>query len=152
MPPLPETLVIGYGNDLRGDDGAGVRAASLIAARLPQSRVIVTHQLTPDLADDIAAAVRVVFVDAYPADDQGAPLRVERIHAGGADHADTLGHHGQPAGLVQLADRLFGTPIEAWVVGIPAFNFDVGERISPETRLRIDEAAELIVGDAFAGN
>jgi hydrogenase maturation protease len=152
MPPPPETLVIGYGNDLRGDDGAGVRAASLIAARSPRSRVIVTHQLTPDLAEDIAAAARVVFVDAYPADDDGSPLRIERIRAGGADHAGRFGHHGQPAGLMQLADRLFGTPPEAWVVGIPAFSFDAGEGISPETLLRIDEAAELIARDALPGN
>jgi hydrogenase maturation protease len=143
MPPPPETLVIGYGNDLRGDDGAGVHAASLVAARSPRSLVIVTQQLTPDLAEDIAAAARVVFVDAYPAYGNGAPLCVERIR---------VGHQGKPAELVHLADRLFGTSIEAWVVGIPAFSFDAGETISAETMLRIDEAAELIAGDMFAGN
>jgi hydrogenase maturation protease len=152
MPPPPETLVIGYGNDLRGDDGAGVHAASLVAARSPRSLVIVTQQLTPDLAEDIAAAARVVFVDAYPAYGNGAPLCVERIRVGAAGPTRTLGHQGKPAELVHLADRLFGTSIEAWVVGIPAFSFDAGETISAETMLRIDEAAELIAGDMFAGN
>ncbi len=51
-------LVIGYGNSLRRDDGAGlILAAGLVDAwrthDLPAS-LITAHQLSPELADDIA--------------------------------------------------------------------------------------------------
>lgn len=150
------TLLIGYGNDLRSDDGAGVRAAARLAARLPKSSrsrhtdVIVTQQLTPDLAEDIAAAEQVVFIDAYAADGAGADLRVERVRADGT-RASAIGHHGDPACLMRLAGQLFGRVPDAWVVGIPAFSFEAGETISPGTSRGIDEAVALIGGRAFSG-
>ena len=60
-----DALVIGYGNTLRGDDGIGPAVAEAVAALgLPGVRVIVAHQLTPELAADLADAQLVVFVDA----------------------------------------------------------------------------------------
>ena len=149
-----QTLVIGYGNDLRSDDGAGIRAAEMIAEQTTpasRSRVIITHQLTPDLADDIAAAEQVIFVDAYLARAPGAKLRVEKVTAELAGSARALGHRGDPAGLVRLADRLFGASPEAWLVGIPAYSFAAGETISPETLQMIAEAVALIGERAFSG-
>lgn len=151
MMPLDATLVIGYGNDLRSDDGAGIRAATMIDAQCPQAHVIITNQLTPDLADDIAAVAQVVFIDAYAAHGAGAELRIERIAEDETGSVSALGHHGDLAGLVRLADQLFGTAPEAWVVGIPAFSFDAGETISPETLLKINEAVALIGERAFSG-
>ena len=83
-------LVIGYGNALRGDDGAGPCAARLFGERCAaqpgpddtQSRALALHQLLPELVDDLAQAARVVFLDAYPANDGNerevgaAPLRI----------------------------------------------------------------------------
>ncbi len=152
VPPHPVTLVIGYGNDLRGDDAAGIRAATLLAGEVPEHRSIITQQLAPDLAADIAQAERVVFVDAYPADRDGAPLRVERVPDVSEDSegwGSQLGHRSDPATLVGLARRLFGATPEAWVVGIPAYCFDAGEAISPQTSFWIDEAVALIEGSAF---
>jgi len=147
VPPM--TLVIGYGNDLRSDDAAGVRAAGLLAEHHPEQRTIVVRQLTPELAADIAMADRVVFLDAYPAEKDGASLRVERVREDGEAHESALAHHCDPASLLRLSRYLFGTAPEAWVVGIPAFSFDVGETTSPATSLWIDEAVGLIEGSAF---
>ena len=152
LPSPPATLVIGYGNDLRGDDAAGIRAATLLAGEVVGHRSIITQQLMPDLAADIAQAERVVFVDAYPADRDGAPLRVERVPGDSEDGegwGSPLGHHSDPATLVGLARRLFGATPDAWVVGIPAYCFDAGEVISPQTSFWIDEAVALIEGSAF---
>jgi hydrogenase maturation protease len=146
VPSLAGTLVIGYGNDLRGDDGAGVRAATRIAAQEPQAQVIISHQLTPELAVDVAAATQVVFIDAYAAEERGARLRIERICGDDlAARASALVHHSQPAQLLSLARRLFGSLPEAWAVGIPAFCCAAGESVSPETAQRIDEAVALFV-------
>ncbi len=145
----PTTLVIGYGNDLRSDDAAGVRAASLLAEHHREHRTIVVQQLTPELAADIAMADCVVFLDAYPAEKDSASLRVERVREDGEVHDSALGHHSDPASLVRLSRYLFGTAPEAWVVGIPAFSFDAGEVTSPATSFWIDEAVGLVEGSAF---
>ena len=142
-------VVIGYGNDLRSDDGAGIRVATRLAAQLPQSQVIVTHQLTPDLAEDIATATQVIFVDAYVAHGHEAQLRIDKISDDNIFNPAAMGHHGDPEGLMHLADQLYGKSPDAWVVGIPAFSFDAGETISPETLHRIDEAVALIGGRAL---
>lgn len=142
-------LVIGYGNDLRSDDGAGIHAATRLAEQSAQPRVIMARQLTPDLAEDIATAAQVVFVDAYAALEHDAQLRIDKISGDDSHNSSALGHHGDPEELMQLADQLFGKTPDAWVVGIPAFSFDAGETISPETLHRIDEAVALIGGCAL---
>src|SRR5690242_12882091 len=61
----PQLLVIGYGNELRRDDGVGAKVACAVAEwHLPGIEAIVCHQLTPELAERIASAAHVVFVDA----------------------------------------------------------------------------------------
>ncbi len=151
LPRLPPTaLVIGYGNTLRSDDGAGVIAATRLAEQastLQQApRVIAAQQLTPDLAENIASAAQVVFVDAYAADQRDAGLRVESLSRGDTQPSAALDHHADPAALLRLADRLYGKRPTAWVIGIPAFRFDIGESASPATLHRIDEAVALLGG------
>ena len=58
------SLVIGIGNPLRGDDGIGWR----LAAQLPAGAGLVVRcrqQLTPELAEELAAVERVLFLDAW---------------------------------------------------------------------------------------
>ena len=60
-----ELLVIGYGNRLRRDDVVGPRVAEAIEnLQLSGVRTIVCPLLTPELADPIARAEKVIFVDA----------------------------------------------------------------------------------------
>lgn len=59
-------IVIGYGNTLRSDDGAGQQVAEIIVHwHLPQVRSISVHQLTPELAAPIAEAELAIFIDVY---------------------------------------------------------------------------------------
>src|SRR5262245_1795360 len=58
-------VVIGYGNDLRGDDAVGLRAAQAVAAwDMPGVCGLAVHQLTPELAEILAGAALAIFVDA----------------------------------------------------------------------------------------
>jgi hypothetical protein len=83
------SLIVGYGNSLRSDDGVGWHTAGLLAGdpRLAGARVLARHQLLPELAADVGRASLVVLVDAAT---QGAPGSV----AGPAGRA-TVGHPGQ---------------------------------------------------------
>src|SRR5262245_30725916 len=56
-------VVVGYGNELRGDDAVGPRVAQAVAAwDLPGVCGLAIHQLTPELAEILAAAARAIFV------------------------------------------------------------------------------------------
>ena len=62
-------LVVGYGNPLRCDDAIGWRAALALAddPRLAGVDVLARHQLTPELAVDVAAALLGLSADLYGA-------------------------------------------------------------------------------------
>ena len=66
MPHTLNTLVIGYGNVLRGDDGAGFLTAELLRDKLrdPDIEILSQHQLLPELMEPISRAARVIFIDA----------------------------------------------------------------------------------------
>lgn len=122
------TLVIGYGNDLRGDDAAGQRTAARVDAwRLPGVAVRALPQLTPELAEPLAAADRAVFLDAHPAS-SGTAIRVHRLRH--AAPTARPAHTSDPAGLLALAQTAFGRSPEAWWITIPATDFSFGAPLS----------------------
>lgn len=135
-------LILGYGNDLRGDDGAGRRAAAQVEAwRLPGIEVRALHQLTPELAAPLAAADCTIFLDAHPAAD-GTEVRVHRLQR--TTPAARLAHTCDPQGLLALAQTAFGRTPEAWWITIPATDFSVGAPLSPLTERGIADALATV--------
>jgi hydrogenase maturation protease len=137
-------LVVGYGNALRGDDGVGPRVAELLAAgeQLPGARIEARHQLTPELAEDIAAARLVVLVDAAS---DGAPghVCVSEIVARG----QSIGSHAiDPADLVDLAQRLYGHTPPVVLVSVGVEQFEVGAALSPA----VASALPFVIGTVVA--
>ena len=139
-------LVIGWGNALRGDDAAGIRVARTVSARAwPGVRVIECHQPTPELAEDVARARRVVFVDAV--DDRTAEhVRVSHVRTADTPPPDALGHHLEPVGLLSLARSAYGGEPEAWTVAVPARQFDRPDCLSPLTAAAVNEAVKVVEG------
>ena len=137
-------LVVGYGNELRGDDAVGPRVVELLAAggHLPGARIESRHQLTPELAEDIAAARLVVLVDAVR---DGAPgnVCVSEIVARG----QPLGSHAiDPAVLVDLASRVYGRTPPVVLVSVSAEQFEPGAALSPA----VASTLPLVVGTVVA--
>ena len=134
-------LVIAYGNDLRGDDGAALRVAQRLVECRTTARIICSRQLFPEFAEDIALAARVIFVDACLADDTSAALDIARIEAPVVgEQAPAHSHHASPQQLLALAARLYGADPEAWRVAIPAYDWRLGAAISPATARQIEAA------------
>ncbi len=130
-------LIVGFGNPLRSDDGAGSKAAARLESELssPELQVIAAHQLTPEMAEPVARSSRVLFLDASHT---GAPgeIRCERIGRQKAcgdpqfQHA-SVSHRLAPSALLELAARYFHAEPEAWLLTITGDNFDLGESFSP---------------------
>lgn len=142
MPPL----VIGYGNPLRGDDGLGWHAAQLLAETLPPeaATVLTCHQLAPELAEPIARASLVVFVDARVGDEPGR-IVVEPVTAGGIG-GWSFSHHLTPAALLQLAEQLYDRRPPAHAVSVDAADLDDGQTLSA----RVAEALPTVVAQIQA--
>jgi hydrogenase maturation protease len=141
------TLVIGYGNPLRGDDAVGWHVASAVAAwGLPRVHARTIHQLTPELAELLASARAAIFVDAR-SDPGGEGCSV---HSLGPECATVpLGHHSDARFLLELAHAAYGRRPPSWWITIPASNFDFGAGLSSSTAramtAALREIARLVI-------
>lgn len=133
-------LVIGYGNTLRGDDGIGPSVAGEVAALgLSGVRVMVVHQLTPELAADLADARGAVFVDSKVC---VGPTTVERIEA--APTGSVMTHAADPRGLMALCEAIYQRCPESWLVTAPGIDFGFHDGLSPIGRESTREAIACI--------
>jgi hydrogenase maturation protease len=141
---LRPILVIGYGSVLRGDDGLGVRVAEVVAAwRWPGVEVHAVHQLTPELAEVVAGARLVVFVDARPA--AGCTeVRVQDVMP--AAEGVGFGHTSDPSWLLGLAQALYGWCPQASLVTVPGICFRAGVELSPTAAGALKHAVAVVAG------
>jgi hydrogenase maturation protease len=136
-----DLLVIGYGNTLRSDDAVGPKAAEALAAlNLPGVQTLVCGLLTPELADPLARARRVVFVDAAV----DAPREVRLRPLQPAESSQILAHAADPRTLLALARDVFGRAPTAWWLTIPVENLAIGETLSPLAQQGLQTALERL--------
>lgn len=131
--PPSSVVVIGYGNALRGDDAVGLHVAAAVDEwELPDVRVLVVHQLTPELAEPLAAADVAIFVDAYHAVEAKGVVHVRTIQPAATQPSQT--HAGNPGALLAFAETIYGHAPRAWWITVPAQDFAFGSDLSPLTR------------------
>ena len=136
-----DILVIGYGNTLRGDDGVGPRVAEAVAQlALPGVRTIVCPMLTPELADPISRARKVIFVDAAV----DAPSEVQWRKLEPNETSQLMAHAADPRTMLALARDVFGQVPEAWWLTIPVVDLSFREEFSPTAQRGLAEAMEKL--------
>lgn len=134
-------LVIGYGNELRGDDGVGPKVASAVnRLNLPGVRSIACHQLTPELADPVSRAAGVVFVDATA--EAGTGIRMQELKP--EEPGQPLAHAADPRTVLALARDVFGSFPAAWWLTIPIETTELGDELSPFARSGLRQAVDRI--------
>jgi hydrogenase maturation protease len=130
VPPPRHTRIVvaGFGNALRGDDGAGRQVAHELAVRWNAARLAVQsghicilagHQPVPEWVPALAAADVVYFVDASAGAER---LQVRRLPPAAAtsNTAQLLdGHALGLEGLLALASSLYGHTPAAYLVTLP---------------------------------
>ncbi len=141
-------LVLAYGNPLRRDDGVGwvigERLAGTLAATLTEdvADVRVLHQLTPELAEPISRAERVIFVDAAEGERPGA-IHWAAIQPGNFA-AQPFTHQVDPASLLAAAKELFGHAPPTHLLTVTGTDFGFGEGLSPAVERAVEEAVGRI--------
>lgn len=128
---MPKVLIIGYGNSLRGDDNVGCQVAQMLERHYdgdPDVRVIGSHQLTPEMAEDIAASEFVLFLDAAAGEPAG---KIQATTVNATPGPASFAHYLDPARLLAAAMELYGSAPPARLLTIVGGTFEFGERLSP---------------------
>lgn len=148
-------LVLACGNTLRGDDGVGPWLADWAHHHFSHQAgfsVIARQQWTPELAEDIARAEAVLFIDCS-LDSAPGSLGFSRAEP----NPQTPGlatHHLSAPELLALARDLYSSlPREALLLTVGAGSIELGEEFSlavkaalPEACCRIEEIIRRQLG------
>jgi hydrogenase maturation protease len=137
---MRHALVICIGNKARGDDGAGRKVAELLDGRdLGETAIVSTPQLDVVMAEQVAHASHVIFVDAQR---RTAPsVLVDTLEP---DTAHTNAHAIDPAGLLALARTLYDADPGATLVTLAGPEMGHGEGLSETAEAASEEAASVV--------
>jgi hydrogenase maturation protease len=139
------SLVVGYGNPLRGDDGLGWHAAAVLTAD-PQpadTDVLTRHQLTPELAEDVANARLAVLIDASLGGTPGC-VSIREVAPAPASPAPSWSHHLRPEDVVGLAQALFGATPQVFLVTVTGAHFGYGTQLSPAVSSCVPKVVAIV--------
>ncbi len=137
---MRRTLIVGYGNPLRGDDGIGVYLAEDLKNNFLHTsnvEIITQHQLIPELVEDIQKAERVIFIDANARNKPGE-ISVAKIVAE-QSKSQSISHSVAPQSLLMMSQTLCGKTPSAWIVSIGGENFDYQEGLSKTLKDQVPE-------------
>ncbi len=142
-------LVVGVGNDLRGDDGIGPAVARRVRGERDGARVAVLLGDAADLVELMRGEERVVIIDAVAC--AGEVGRIHRVDASGGwegpRQQDASTHALGVAEAIELARTLRCLPQRVIVLGIEGTRFGIGEEPSPEVRAVEDLAVAAVLGE-----
>ena len=139
-------LILACGNTLRGDDGVGPWLADWAEERFAANasvQVRSRQQWTPELAEEIAQAHSVLFVDCS-IDSPAGSLRLLPVTPA-APREGLATHHLGAAELLALSKDLYSSlPAQARMLTIGAGSTEFGEIFSEPVRAALPEACRLI--------
>ena len=148
-----KTLILGYGNTLRKDDGLGVYAArSLASLPLPEDVEICTYQqLSPELSPILAQVDHAIFIDAALTSSAEKPGTIKtRTLQPRTSQPGSITHHFDPETLLAMAETLYGHAPQATLFSVTAASFDLEEGLSPEVNAALPVLIESIKNYLFA--
>ncbi len=158
---MARTLVIGYGNPSRNDDGVGLAVVNHLRQRLGQKTLDETtdgfdelgdepgdeldtlflQQLTPELAETVAAYDRLILVDAHT----GAyPDLVHQSELSPRHDPAMVSHILKPDHLLALALQFCGKAPRAELISVRGFDFNFGETLSQQTAQGVAQVVQHI--------
>lgn len=142
-----KTIIIGYGNPGRQDDGLGPSVVNQLTALLPdkdefQLKLQSNYQLTVEDAYDILEFDQVIFVDASL--NAQAPFSFIKIKE---TNNSGLGSHSlTPNAVIRLCETLYGKRPRAYILAIKGYEFDqFEEHLSNQANTNMLVAVEFLM-------
>jgi len=135
------TLILGFGNPGRCDDGIGPALAEQAEKwGLAGVEVTVDYQLNIEHAAEVAGAELVIFIDASLT--AAAPFSFQRLEARLKNDFTT--HAMLPETVLETSRKIYGVLPPAYVLAVRGERFELGEGLSPRAREYLDEAEKLL--------
>lgn len=152
------TLILGYGNVHRGDDGLGYHVLNEVSRRIAGTPIepygdepqmltenvagLFQRQLLPEMADMLAGFDRVIFVDAHTgAYDED--LRAVEVKPGYVPQA--LTHHMSTETLLALTEAVAGRSPTGYLYSGRGYEFDFTEDLSVRARVVASQVVEAVL-------
>jgi hydrogenase maturation protease len=139
-------LILACGNTLRGDDGIGPWLAQWAREKFdddPRVRILIRHQWTPDLAEELAHSKSAIFIDCSTESAPGS-VRLAEVHPAKSAQGLATHHVGAPQ-LLALAHELYDSiPRDAFLLTIGAGSTELGEEFSDSVLDAIPQACALL--------
>jgi hydrogenase maturation protease len=155
---LKQTLIVGFGNTFRRDDGVARVVINNLRERADRPPLpplddgfddlghpidtVVMHQIVPELAEILADYEFVIFVDAHVAT-LPDPIHQEELEVG--FKTPFVSHQFHPSTVLALAKQMHGEAPEAVLLSLLGHDFDFGEGLSEETHELVPEAVTRII-------
>jgi hydrogenase maturation protease len=145
-PVSARCLILACGNTLREDDGVGPWLAEWAEERFAGEgfvRIVSRQQWTPELAEDVAHADSVIFIDCAANAEPGS-LHLAPVAPGG-ESPGIATHHFGAGELLSLSKELYGpVPGISLLLTIGAGSLELREGFSAAVQAAIPEACRLI--------
>lgn len=154
---MDKTLIIGYGNVDRQDDGVAWHVLSQLSQRLGRNSsqepdtefepagfnpdFFFTLQLTPEVAELAARYERVCFVDAHTG---RVPEDVHVEHISALYQNSPFTHHMTPETILAFSHTLYATAPRAILVSVRGHQFGFKRSLSPATEMLARQAVTKI--------
>jgi hydrogenase maturation protease len=139
-------LILACGNTLRSDDGVGPWLAEWAENRFRSEvglRILTLQQWAPELAEEIAYARSVLFIDCSAESAPGA-VQIAEVQPATSRHGLGTHHLGAPE-LLALGFELYGgLPANAQLLTVGAGSTELGETFSDPVKAALPEACKLI--------
>jgi hydrogenase maturation protease len=138
-------VVIGIGNLLRRDDGAGILAARRLRAALPSFMSVYESAAdVSELLDLFARTDHVILIDAVAGIPDGDILHQQRADLALSKRSAASSHALSLAQILDLAHALAVLPRIVSVYGIGGSDFGIGEGVSDSVARGIDTVVKQI--------
>jgi hydrogenase maturation protease len=153
---LNRTLLIGYGNPDREDDGVawhilraftikmGLPAPASYEDEFPQNTQVdfaFYLQLTPEMAEEIAAYKYVCFLDAHTGN---IPEPVRLIDVESDFQRSPFTHHLTPQSLISICETLYSKRPDSVLLSVRGYQFLFSRQLSEKTLALVPKAVDLI--------
>jgi hydrogenase maturation protease len=161
---MSQTLVIGYGNLDRADDGVAYYVINALRRRLGQNALaedetglealgteidsIFLSQLSPELMEIMADYHRVIFVDAHVYENVESLYCVPVVPE---YSPSAFSHHISPAVILALLKSLYQREPAGYLVSVRGYDFDFHRDLSENTEALVEAAVEYILQSLIHG-
>jgi hydrogenase maturation protease len=155
---MHRTIIIGYGNIDRSDDGVAYEIINLVRQNLGQKILedgdtgleklkgeidsVFLPQLVPEIMELLTGYAQIIFVDAHAGADM-KDLNCSKVTPQYV--SSTFTHHMTPDALLAFLKTLYQHEPEAYIVSVRAHDFDFKRSFSPKTQSLLRPASDKII-------